>query len=531
MAKKKSRQSRQPEPNQGGFQQETGGTTAPPREPPKVAPATPHANGSENPKNRSPRKKKKRKRSKRVGNTPEHSEAEVETSENEQPETIRWRTDLKHFNKGDLTFDPMDKSGLAIHRYLVAFERKFAAQLFGPGHRVLCLTNVLGENELVAATIAKLQHQHQATLTWAQLTQGLRKAFGSKNATQAQRQVVKNLAQGRSEGIRAYAMRCETEVALANTVAHSEGSTASNITPGDLRDAFVEGLSNANGTTHNGMRNTTTLHISADAGFTAAVEKAIHIEETEEKELARQHQEDDEDAAAAAPAALSQAKQPTEEVITTLKKRKTVFTTGGRDKLSKRNRGQDREASESDSEEEEGQALAATVAAAVTRALDERNQAHAAAMPAMRAQPYSEGPRGNRPPSNARNTAQSNVCFKFANTGSCHYGTNCRFEHGPTGGNRTSAANSAPLGNANNRNREPCRNFARGLCNRGSSCRYDHSAQPQGQGGATRPYNTSAARPYNTSATRPNNTSSQIACKDYQKGACTRGQGCRFAHI
>ena len=58
-----------------------------------------------------------------------------------------------------------------------------------------------------------------------------------------------------------------------------------------------------------------------------------------------------------------------------------------------------------------------------------------------------------------------------------------------------------------------CRDFQRGTCRRGASCRFAHSQRPQA---STAP----AAR-----------KATQQLCFNFQKGNCTRGESCRFAHI
>eukprot|EP01062_Namystynia_karyoxenos_P071039 TRINITY_DN6643_c1_g1_i1.p1 TRINITY_DN6643_c1_g1~~TRINITY_DN6643_c1_g1_i1.p1 ORF type:complete len:798 (+),score=206.18 TRINITY_DN6643_c1_g1_i1:83-2476(+) len=76
-------------------------------------------------------------------------------------------------------------------------------------------------------------------------------------------------------------------------------------------------------------------------------------------------------------------------------------------------------------------------------------------------------------------------------------------------GQTPQAAAPAARGGAN-----ACRDYARGACSRGSSCRYSHS----GPGGGTGEVAGSAA------------PDSQRPCYDYKKGVCSRGPNCRFSH-
>ena len=68
---------------------------------------------------------------------------------------------------------------------------------------------------------------------------------------------------------------------------------------------------------------------------------------------------------------------------------------------------------------------------------------------------------------------KSNECFQWKSVNGCKFGTRCKFEH--VGNGRFSDQANRHEGSRSNvgRNQE-CRDFARGSCTRGDGCRFNH---------------------------------------------------------
>eukprot|EP00927_Polykrikos_kofoidii_P027514 TRINITY_DN24170_c0_g1_i1.p1 TRINITY_DN24170_c0_g1~~TRINITY_DN24170_c0_g1_i1.p1 ORF type:complete len:389 (+),score=54.73 TRINITY_DN24170_c0_g1_i1:111-1169(+) len=121
------------------------------------------------------------------------------------------------------------------------------------------------------------------------------------------------------------------------------------------------------------------------------------------------------------------------------------------------------------------------------------------------------------------------VCGDFQR-GQCTRGSECRYSHGSASVSLGLAQLSSLLGAAQSvsadsvlrpaagggfRGDGTCGDFIRGVCTRGTECRYSHSS-PKEAGHMTLPL----------SGFRGDG-----ACGDYQKGVCTRGADCRYSHI
>jgi hypothetical protein len=150
------------------------------------------------------------------------------------------------------------------------------------------------------------------------------------------------------------------------------------------------------------------------------------------------------------------------------------------------------------------------------------------------------------------NAAPKLPCFQFQSAGSCSYGNACRFLHEQQASSGQAAPGLAaqrftrpqpavnggfggPVGN------NGCRDFERGRCTRGISCKYAHAQQQSGQGPPPRPRSFAPfTHPNNTPQSphrfgRPPSTSgspsgAMLPCRDFARGMCRYGGSCRFKH-
>jgi len=141
----------------------------------------------------------------------------------------------------------------------------------------------------------------------------------------------------------------------------------------------------------------------------------------------------------------------------------------------------------------------------------------------------------------------SNVCYSFQSSGSCKFGSQCRYSHGEDGGAQQggsggfssgggggyrSAPRSGPAG--------PCYSFQEsGSCKFGNQCRYTHGDEPTsgsaGGGGAPSRYNTgdrysSGPRSFGSSFGGQRSGGAGPCYEFRDTGVCKFGDQCRFNH-
>lgn len=120
-----------------------------------------------------------------------------------------------------------------------------------------------------------------------------------------------------------------------------------------------------------------------------------------------------------------------------------------------------------------------------------------------------------------RNDFGSKPCFEFQNSGTCKYGSNCTYRHGPAlGGQGLYGAGAGNFGAGGMQ--KPCFDFQNnGTCKFGAQCRFSHTNPCfEFQKNGSCPFGSNC-RFYHP---KP--------CIEFVKeGACKYGETCRFAHI
>jgi|EP00505_MAST-04D_sp_SCG-Rhode-Island_P001832 cleavage and polyadenylation specificity factor subunit 4 len=133
------------------------------------------------------------------------------------------------------------------------------------------------------------------------------------------------------------------------------------------------------------------------------------------------------------------------------------------------------------------------------------------------------------------------VCYAFQR-GECNRGEECRYAHESGGGGGgggydrggRGGYDRGGRGGGGDRPRGVCYAFQRGDCSRGSDCRFAHESGGGGGGGG---YDRGGgggydrgSRSYNDRGDRGGDRGDDRPCFDFQKGRCDRGSGCRFSH-
>jgi len=89
--------------------------------------------------------------------------------------------------------------------------------------------------------------------------------------------------------------------------------------------------------------------------------------------------------------------------------------------------------------------------------------------------------------SRERSGATRGVCWRMAKSGTCHFGSSCRYSHDDTSNSRPPPATvpSSPVavnaGKSSDTRVQYCYDFQRGECDRGTSCHYIHEHDPARQ--------------------------------------------------
>ena len=115
---------------------------------------------------------------------------------------------------------------------------------------------------------------------------------------------------------------------------------------------------------------------------------------------------------------------------------------------------------------------------------------------------------------------RSNVCYAFQR-GECTRGDSCKFDHGGASGGGRGAGGGRGKGGFG-----VCYAFQRGECTRGDSCKFEHSAGGSGRGGGGK----GRGRGGGNGKGKGKGGAKAGVCYAFQKGECTRGTSCRFAH-
>eukprot|EP00929_Paragymnodinium_shiwhaense_P104413 TRINITY_DN6881_c0_g1_i4.p1 TRINITY_DN6881_c0_g1~~TRINITY_DN6881_c0_g1_i4.p1 ORF type:complete len:230 (+),score=33.41 TRINITY_DN6881_c0_g1_i4:140-829(+) len=107
--------------------------------------------------------------------------------------------------------------------------------------------------------------------------------------------------------------------------------------------------------------------------------------------------------------------------------------------------------------------------------------------------------------------------------GVCRRGSGCKFRHEGEGG---------PQGGGDADNRDECGDYKRGVCRRGSSCKYSHIGPPMGRDSAIGLLGAMSSM-FGAGALRlgPSLRDDRAPCGDFKSGRCQRGVSCKFSHL
>jgi len=121
-------------------------------------------------------------------------------------------------------------------------------------------------------------------------------------------------------------------------------------------------------------------------------------------------------------------------------------------------------------------------------------------------------------------TASNKPCFNWNSTGTCKFGNNCHFSHGPVGPPGGVAPGSGPPINSGGQRPPPvkCKNWQNtGSCQHGQNCRFVHdSSVAPATDGALDGVPSSGAE----------NRGPKLCTSWQNRGFCKFGANCRFVH-
>jgi hypothetical protein len=432
--------------------------------------------------------------------------------------------------KPSTIFNAGDKTGVEIYKFTKSFRREYDGGYYDPEFAGETLIKHLLKDPTAGSAVSELVTE--GVRSWKGVVAALHEAFGSSNAVEVQESELSGLRQGVDESVRVFYHRVKTNVEIWNDIV--AGTDEPEKGARDVKRFFSNGLSGKRGNTHSGLKSEVAMSCESTATAAQVLKRAIHLEEVEEKFIIHARFAESEVVAAAG---LEKSTKPTAEEITVSKTRRTTYGVEGKDVLERRSkrspkkrRREESQSDDSGSDEAEG----------VNAMYEKRKR-------------FDPSLRRGGPGTSSGNAGPKLPCFQFQSAGSCSYGNACRFLH-----EKASLGHAAPSPAARGFARPPaanngfgsqvgnngCRDFERGRCTRGSSCKYAHG-QPQSAQGPpprprsfapfTHPNNTPQSphrfgRPPSASNIAGSSSGAMLPCRDFARGVCRYGGSCRFKH-